>query len=359
MKKRVCITIKSLANGGAEKQSLILASALQEKYDTYFVAINADPQHPKHLQFIENNHITFRALEGNLAGKMAAFIHFLKEKEIDVLFTYLPGDTLFATIAGKKAGVKHILGGIRNARIPFIKWRILKLLHNNYLSGTISNSQAARDYFVGKGFSSNKLLVIPNGIAVPEQYTDHPFKDTLTVISVGRFVEQKDYLTALRAISHLKSQLNDTVNIKYQIIGWGKLEQEIRNWIQELDLTNEAELIINPDNVAEYLQKAHIYLCSSTFEGVSNSIMEALSYSLPVVATDAGDNSHLVKNDENGYILPIGDFEGLGNKLMELMIWNDRREKFGKKSLDLLRQHYSIPVWREHYFNIMDSLEAV
>ena len=72
-------------------------------------------------------------------------------------------------------------------------------------------------------------------------------------------------------------------------------KKNIRNWVKENDLENIINIYLNPDNVQKFISTADIYFSTSIFEGTSNSIMEALNWSLPVVATNVGDNEYLIK----------------------------------------------------------------
>ena len=72
--------------------------------------------------------------------------------------------------------------------------------------------------------------------------------------------------------------------------------------ISLLDLEKEVTILINPPNIHDILKSCDIYLSTSLFEGLSNSIMEAMSTGLPVIATDVGDNRYLLRMDTTGIL---------------------------------------------------------
>lgn len=107
--------------------------------------------------------------------------------------------------------------------------------------------------------------------------------------------------------------------------------------------------------LVQYLERnADIYISTSLFEGTSNSIMEALNWSLPVVATNVGDNDRLVINGENGYLLPVRDVDGFSASLNKLLDSIDLRNKMGVKSNQILRENYSMEVFEKRYLDLIE-----
>jgi len=208
---------------------------------------------------------------------------------------------------------------------------------------------------VKSGYNPQKMVVIHNcfEFKTEDHYTEE--NSEVKIITVARFVNQKDYLTSIKAINYAVSKIGNK-KIRYIIIGYGKLENKIKEWINEYEINDNIMLLINPRNVNEYLLKADIYLSTSLFEGLSNSIMEAMSHSLPIIATNVGDNSYLVKNDHNGYLTEIGDHVKLGSYIVELTNDSGKRLEFGKKSFLHLKENFSNRKFEQSYLNVINKL---
>ena len=174
-------------------------------------------------------------------------------------------------------------------------------------------------------------------------------KNFITVLSVGRFHKAKDYETAIKAVSKIKYK-----NFKYQIIGYGSLEKDIRNWIIEYSAQDCIELIINPDNINEYYRKADIYLQTSIFEGLSNTVLEAMSFSLPLVLTDVGDNDRLVVDGENGFLCDPGSVDAITKNLEVLFNSVKKRVDFGSRSYHLLKDNDSEEIFKKSYLKLIE-----
>ena len=81
-KKNICITINSLVDGGAEKQSLLLAKAIQSHYAATLVILNPEPIYAPRLKIIEEENINHVFLSKNPVKKYFEFIYFIKKNKI-------------------------------------------------------------------------------------------------------------------------------------------------------------------------------------------------------------------------------------------------------------------------------------
>ena len=134
---------------------------------------------------------------------------------------------------------------------------------------------------------------------------------------------------------------------------YGKLETQIRQWIKNYGIIDITRILINPGNIPELLKNADIYLSTSLFEGTSNSIMEAMNWSLPIVATDVGDNYCLVSNHENGTLHKIGDIGAMVASLSALLDDVDLRIEYGMESNKRLEKYYSRQIFMANYLKLL------
>lgn len=348
----IAILIPSLRQGGAEKQAAILATVLDKHHsvDLYLLYGNNSIA-PQNQELLNNSKVRINLLEGNIISKISSLKKEFQSKKIDILFNYLTSCDVVGTIAARMGGVKRIYGGIRNARLE--SWQKLvadRFVHNNLATGTIYNCYSGAEYFTSKGFNEKKNIVIPNGfpnIAEPIVRDDREVKH---IVTTGRFVPQKDYHTMIQVISQLKELRQDFM---MDIIGYGVEEDNIRKWIEEFGVGKYVNIHIKPDNVQEIVRDADIYLSTSLFEGTSNSIMEALNWSMPVVATNVGDNKHLVVDGKNGSIHSLGDVEGMVNSLLKLLDSIELRNNFGAYSHKLLKDNFSLDAFEERYIKVI------
>ena len=359
MKKKIIIINRSLVEAGAEKQSVILASVLQKYYHVTLVIL-FDIISDVNRAIIYNNNLKLVVLNGdNLFFKAYNFYKLLKTNKPDIIFSYLAIGNLFNGFIGGLANVKYKIGGIRNAVLPSNRVSIEKVMHNRFLSCTISNNHAAADNLSSDGFKSSKFFVIHNAFDLTQKRINRNNDKVINILSVSRFVPQKDFITALEAISQLFNlKVLCRFKFKYFIIGYGKQEQLIRRKISELGIEDVVEVIIKPNNLGDYYRKADIFLSTSLFEGLSNSVMEAMSFSLPVVATPAGDMEYLVKQDENGFLCEMKNPQDIASKLSVLINDYELRKKMGLKSYEIIARNFSMEKFEKNYIDFINKLNS-
>jgi glycosyltransferase involved in cell wall biosynthesis len=353
----ICVFIQSLLSGGAEKQAVLLAETLSGSNDVLLVVWKGNCTEDKFIDYIEKNNIRTIYLRGNIINRLIKLVFLFIHEKIDIVFSFLASNNLYGSIAGKLSGVKFIIGGIRNNEIPFLKFIIQRFLHNYILDYTIFNNYSGYANLKKKGFKGKKCFVIPNCFELNTLPISRLDKGRINVISVARFIAQKDYQTAIKAITYLATHLigKSNIQIRYTIIGYGILENQIRSQVSQSGLDEIATIIINPPNLPLYLKQADIFLTTSLFEGTSNSILEAMSYSLPIVATDAGDNNKLVLNDQNGYLTPKKDYVLLAENLLKLCESITLRNQFGLYSYNHLRDNYSVTAFQKKYLTFINE----
>lgn len=358
MPRRVAILIDSLKSGGAQKQSALLARLLSTKYEVVFIVLDGRDARPSFIEILDGGS-GIRKYTFN-GGKIMSFIQVyrvLKEEKPDFLFSYLPFGNLINGVVGKLAGIPFRLGGIRNSHLENSKFVVQRYVHNFLLTASISNSFAGKINHEMRGQNKKPIFHIPNCFPISFGLIKRDWKSTVQILSVGRFVQQKNYDLALEAIAKCKRHLieiGSQVKINYIIIGYGTLENHIRSVIEKLDLNDEVTVITDPPNINDYYIAADIYLSTSLFEGISNSIMEAMSFSLPIVATDVGGNHELVKNGYNGYLTRADAIE-IAEYLFNLVTSIKLRTELGEQSFWELENGFSEAIFLAKYSQLMED----
>lgn len=352
--KQALILVKNLTSGGAEKQSVLLAKVLDGCFHVHYIVLNAKYREPKYLKLLEENpEVQVVAFHGNLLSRFSQFCRYLKQNQIDFIFSYLTAANFYSVLAAKITGIKYVFTGIRNAYLPNSKAFVDRLLCNHMVTKAILNCHSGEKYFATKGFKREKMVVIPNCFEnITPYFAKCKTDNIIRIISVGRFVAQKDYFTALDVIAQL---CESYPKIRYQIVGYGELEEIIHKKVEKLGIDNFVEVHINPNNISKLLENADIYLSTSIFEGTSNSIMEAMNANLPIIATNVGDNYKLIEDKKNGFLTDIKDVKAITSAISYLIVDNSKRLQMGKYSKQHLLDHYSVDKFRERYLQLIEK----
>lgn len=350
----IAIFVSTLGAGGAEKQAALLAKVLSTRYDVHFVALYGDYEKSDFvMSILKKAGVKVYPLLGPKWRKLKEFAKILRDNHVVCSLNYLTQCDFLGSVVESRCGVKRIYNGIRNSDLKGWKTILERISHNYIATATIFNCYSGEEAFRKKGLKAEKCVTIPNCFQNISEFMMRDNKEEKRIITVGRFVPQKDYETVVKTVAELKKLRKDFV---LDLCGYGALDAEIRKWVKLYDVEDVVEFHIKPNNIPELLQQADVYLSTSLFEGTSNSIMEALNWSLPVVATNVGDNDHLVIDRENGTLHPIGDAEGMAISLNKLLSSVALRNEMGAKSNKNLRENYSIEIFEKRYLKLIESV---
>lgn len=362
LRKKVFILTNTLESGGAEKQSILLAKSLQDDFETRLIVYYGNQNDPKLKALAEKYYVEIIWLHGSHVAKIYKLYLLFRKNRNAFVFSFLATTNVLNAVIGSFAHIHHRIGGIRNEKLSGSKMFLQKFLHNYLLTCTVFNNFKGMDTLCSKGFRKEKSYVIHNcmDISIPLKMPEKS-KTQFILLSVGRFVEQKDHFTAINAFSQLVNLIHDnqlSISVKFIIIGYGPLENEIKDHISQKNLHGLVEVVINPLDLDHYYSNADIYLSTSLFEGLSNTIMEAMEHSLPVVATKVGDNNFIVKEKETGYLRDVGAVDQLAMAIFNILSDYNLRRKMSENAYCLLRDNFSPETFRNKYLNLMNHLES-
>ncbi|MBG9452129.1 hypothetical protein ABE67_22900 [Cytobacillus firmus] len=149
----------------------------------------------------------------------------------------------------------------------------------------------------------------------------------IKIVSVGRFVWEKAYDLAIKAIIDLKEKYN----IELTLIGGGPLLEEYKNISEGHD---NIKLInwIPQEKFVPILNQSDIYIQPSISEGMPRTILEAMALKLPVIVSNVGAISGIVNDGINGLLIEPGSKESLKKAIEELISKKDLREKIANNA---------------------------
>ena len=134
-----------------------------------------------------------------------------------------------------------------------------------------------------------------------------------------------------------------TEEYRLTIFGNGSQREYLNGLIKELRLESQAELVPFSATVHEEIREAAMFVCSSDFEGISNSMLEAMALGLPCICTDcpAGGARQVIQNGVNGLLTPVGDRKALAEAMLQLIGDPEYASRLGEKARQV-RETYSV-----------------
>ena len=126
------------------------------------------------------------------------------------------------------------------------------------------------------------------------------FHETPRFLSIGRLVEQKGFATALKALSKI------TLPWEYTIVGEGELERSLKELAESLGIASRVHFIGAQSDIRPHLESADVLLMPSKWEGLGMVALEAISYGVPVLASDVPALKTVLPDSQR---IPVGDID--------------------------------------------------
>ena len=170
------------------------------------------------------------------------------------------------------------------------------------------------DKFLGKKHK-HKNVIIPNGVATFDSVIELKEKQPFTLLFVGRFVQQKDPLTLLKALRKISR-----MDIPYRIflVGDGPMRRKMEKFVSHNKLDNVTFTgWIPQEKVIDYYKKAHAIITPSRTEGMSIANLEALSAGVFLIATPVSGNQEMLSYCKNGVLIEPGNHGEIANQLQK------------------------------------------
>ena len=274
-----------------------------------------------------------------------AYVQFWKwmlfHKEIEIVHVHGSSDTSFwrkrffinlAKMFGKKV-VFHCHGS---------ELQRFSAQHLNAVQKTLTKcdciialSESWKEWFETTIHHKN-VVVIKNVIALPRvKKVKH---NNFVLLFLGRLGKRKGIYDLLDVL--IKHKTTFEGKVKFLFGGDGDVEQ-VKEIIKQNGLENIAEFQgwVNGEKKEYLLNLADAFILPSYNEGLPISVLEAMSYSLPVISTTVGGIPEILKNGENGFIMEPGDKDAIYHAVVSLMEDKNLCKDMGKKPFEKVQVH--------------------
>lgn len=342
---KIAILTHSIGFGGVEKNIAFLSERLITRgefvYVVYIKGIIPTYMEKERMSFVSG--VVLKEIEaGQRRGlrrlaQIQRLKSFLKKEKIDIIIGFTKYPNFMASIAGKALKVPVI---IAERGDPYVDYQSA-LLDKLFLK-VISKAEGAVFQTVEAGKFYPQILqsrsaVVPNPIFLSEVPKIAPVENrNKTIISIGRLDNvQKRYDVMLDAF-----KLFSDVHGEYQLLiyGSGLDEEKIKEWITEKNLVDKVRLMGVSKCPTKDMATEGYFLITSDYEGISNSLLEAMAIGMPVVSTDStpGGARMLIKDHVNGILVPVRDAKSVADALSELVENPDLAAKCGEEAKKVL-----------------------
>ena len=207
-----------------------------------------------------------------------------------------------------------------------------------YIDYCIVVSEKIKKKLMNFGFDKRKIRVINWNVEVDESYRKMNFNNIIRIGYAGRvttLAKRLDY------IPEIVEQLNrNGVKYIFQIAGVGDYYDELSDYIKKNDLNDKVVLlgIVDKSKIKDFWREQDIYFSCSDWEGHSISQCEGIAYGAVPVVTDVSGASDDICDGVNGYIVPVGDWKALADKICYLSEHRDILKQMSDAGMDRMRE---------------------
>lgn len=360
--KKIFFFIDSLGGGGAERVVTILANHLAKKnYSVYIVLLykkgNTYPLNDR-ITVIYSGDIFVECLYGKIVRKLfnlwytirkqlfvplsrtikrsdkdlewssfTEYFHYysthaipyrelLRKNKDCTAFGFLVRSNIVMLMAAKGTGVKTVFCERNNPVRPDMPQNIIKIRDKIYQRCTSAVFQTEEEMAYYTRIKGEKA-VIPNPIKenLPERYLGVRRHE---IVNFCRMSSQKNIPLLIDAFEIL---LQDHPDYTLRVYGEGPEKDNLKAYIKERHLEDKAYIEEFASDIHNRIKDAAMFVSTSDFEGLSNSMLEAMAIGLPTVCTDCdgGGARMMIEDRVNGLLVPKGDKQAVYQAMKEII----------------------------------------
>lgn len=242
-------------------------------------------------------------------------------------------------------------------KLPEGRLQLRYILRN--IDRIICTSTIMVDEFKREGMDKDRLVLIRNGVMVRKLNRSYELCDTL--VTMGRFIKSKNVDTLVTAFSRIIKTTDK--KLRLILIGDGPERDNIVSLITKMNLEENITLtgmVVNPE---ELLKKSDVFVFPSLVEGLSNSLIEAMSCKLTCIVSNIPGNIEVIGENNLSYAIKKGDFkitkygvlfnpsdtEGLVNAIKYVLDNPGIRRELGENTYKKIKVEYNIKVVVDSY----------
>lgn len=354
--------------GGAEVQAFRLAHLWGASGHNVIVAGNANiPSHTGNVTItrIPTVRLT-RLLRGSTYLASVLWLIWRYRNQCDVIYCrFLTEQAVSASIAKKLLNIKTPLiacpactstdGDARYLmRLPISAFWI-KLLNKNV---NVVNAMSSRieQEIIDIGLKQLVTSRIPNGVVLPDPRSlIRATAGPLRIVCVGRLVEQKGIDILIAAANIIASYRREFF---IRIVGDGPLRMSLEEQSKSLGLERRISFVgaVDTTRIPDELLWADLFVLPSRHEGFPGSLLEAIAYGLPVIATKVSGSEEIVESTF-GWLVTPADKEGLANAIEKaLTMGRNKLNAMGKAARAKAEENYKMSIIADQYLKLFSNV---
>jgi glycosyltransferase involved in cell wall biosynthesis len=340
-KLRVCHVSMTLLTGGLERLLVDFGRHRNaERFDCEFLALDGLGTPADDLREMGYEVASVAAESSGKLARLQNLIRRFHAGQFDVVHTHNTLAHFYGSLAAHLAGVPVVVNS-QHGRGCGKSWkaRLQFRLANRWSDRVIGVSEdAARLCQRDDQRSADRISAIWNGIDVDRFDFRGPSHEPVA-ISVARLSKEKDFETLLRAVWILIKEYPD---FRLKLVGDGAERPKLEALARDLKLEQNVEFLGERNDIPDLLRQAGFFVSSSTTEGISLTILEAMAVGLPVVTTNVGGNPEIVVEGGTGRLVSPRSPDELALAMRQMLADRDTWPVMGQLGRQRIEKHFNV-----------------
>ena len=208
-----------------------------------------------------------------------------------------------------------------------------------------------------KEITKRNSIVTPFGVEIIKHNRVKKNNGSITFGTAKNLKSSSGIELAIRCFYRLK-KANKEKKIKFQIAGDGPLRSKIESIIAELDLASEVSLLghLNHKDIYSFMRKIDVYINLPQIESFGVAVLEASAAGKPVIVSDIGGLSEVVKDGVTGKIIDLKNENQIVRAMDEMVCRKDIRDLMGANGIKFVETNYSWEKSKEIMLNSYDKI---
>lgn len=335
---KITFLIETLSGGGAERMTSVLANSFYNYgYDVNIIIFNKSSNEYLVYDKIKKHYLNSKK-SSCIFLRVIRRIHeinkLIREIDSDVIISLSATVTNITLITWLLGNTKKVILSERNDPNKHPKSSFLKLIRRflyKLADNVVFQTNEAKVYFLRS--IQKKSIIIPNQIEedLPEPY----FGDRKhEIVNFCRLDSQKNLMMLIDAFGLL---IKDYPDYSLLIYGKGPLESKLKEYAEKHIRNKKVYFKGYQKNIHNKILNSAMFVSSSEYEGISNSMLESLAIGLPTICTDCpvGGARMFIKSYENGLLVPVGDTNALYKAMKKVIEDKKLSEKLSKNAVKI------------------------
>lgn len=344
--KKVLLTINNNRISGIEMFTLLLAENLDKNLYDVTIGIPIDGPITEYLNEHKINYYIFnneRTGKHSISG-IKDLYNFIKKNKFDIIHAQAG---VVPCVIGKilsiplliehKHGLDFTADAINNMSFQKLQYEKLKKYFSDY---TVTVCNGDRNILIKKfGFKEEKVITVYNGIKNSILTGINNISGKKIIGTVGRLTYQKGHEYFIEAAKNL---VKEGFDFEFHIYGDGEKKKEFEKLIIDYGLEKSVFLKGYSKDVLSVLRTFDLFVLTSRYEGIPYVLLEAMSMEVPIVTTDVGGISEVIRNNENGLLVENKNVSDICEKIKYIMSDNNLRKEIADKAKKDFEEKYLI-----------------